>query len=381
MKKNLPRIILLIALTISFISCEKEKAAIVYDKQYIDEIKEIRKELAFYLTRNYIPGATFAVALDGKIVYSEGIGFASKDLEVDMNRDNKLRIGDVSELFTSLIYMKMLEEGTLHKDSTVQHYLPDFPELNYKLTLDNLVNHTSGIRPLNSEEIDWRGLNISIQKGIENFKNDSLIFYPGWYQETNMYNYNLLGAVMEEATGKRFPLLLKEYVTDTLNLDNTLIDDPFRTIKGRTDFYDHNFVAQTVNATFRDMRYRAPSQGLLSNAEDLVKFGNAILNSDYISEDIKNTLFEPIILKDGFPATLSHGWMLSTDLKGRRISGRSGQVTGGGASLLIFPDVKLVIAGAINLTADMDDIPVFQIAGHFLTDNEIINPVRDTIPE
>jgi len=344
--------------------------------------KKIRNELAFYMTRNFIPGATFAVAKEGKIVYSEGIGLASKDLEVPMNRDNKMRIGDVSELFTSLIYHKMVEEGKLHPDSTVQQYLTDFPELNHRLPVKSLVNHTSGIRIPSSNELDWRGLNITLQKGIDNFKNDTLDFHPGWYQQLSMFNYNLLGAILEEVSGKRFPKLLEEYITDTLQLTNTMVDHPFLTIKGRTDYFDYNFVSQTVNATFRDMRYRAPSQGILSNAEDLVKFGNAIFYSDYISEDIKNKLFKKIINIDGFPENLSNGWILLTDAYGRNIYGRNGSVTGGGAALLLYPEEKLVVAGTINLTADLEDIPVFQMAQYFLSKvEEVSDPMQDTIPQ
>ncbi len=49
---------------------------------------------------------------------------------------------------------------------------------------------------------------------------------------------------MEKASGKSFPVLLKEYLTDTLKLTNTVVDDPFITISGRTDYFDYNIVSQ-----------------------------------------------------------------------------------------------------------------------------------------
>ena len=149
-------------------------------------------------------------------------------------------------------------------------------------------------------------------------------------------------------------------------MQNTLIDNPFITIKGRTNFYDLNFISQVVNATFRDMRYRAPSQGLLSNAEDLVKLGNAMLYSDFISEEIKSKIFANVQLGTGIPAYISNGWVISEDRMGRKYYARTGDVTGGGASIIIYPDEKLVIAGAINLTSRAEDIPLFQIANIFL---------------
>jgi CubicO group peptidase (beta-lactamase class C family) len=368
----------LLIILFSLSTCKKNNSDVIYDRKYINEIKAARKEAAFYLARNFAPGGTFAVAKEGKIIYSEGLGRASEDLEVPVTRNTKFRIGQVSELFTNLIYQKMVENGTLHPDSTIQYYFPDFPEKQFRLPIHHLANHTSGIREPIDDERDWRGLNVTMKAGIERFKADSLEFPPGMYLVPNMHNYNLLGVILEEVTDKKFNTLLKEYVTDTLNLENTLIDNPFTYIKGRTNFYDHNFIAQVVNATTRDMRYRAPSEGLLSNAEDLVKFGNAILYSDYFSDDIKSRLFEPILLFDDILSTMANGWILMNDREGRQIYGRSGTVTGGGAALLIYPDEKLVVACAINLGSYSDDYPVFPIAQQFLPKTEEQTPEENT---
>ena len=376
--KKILRFSVLLIILFSLSNCKKNKTDVLYDKRYVKEIKAARKDAAFYLARNYVPGGNFAVAKEGKIIYSEGIGLASEDLEVPVTRNTKFRIGQVSELFTNLIYQKMVENGTLHSDSTVQFYYPDFPEKQFRLPVHHLVDHTSGIREPRGEESDWRGLNVTMQAGIENFKADSLEFPPGMYLVPNMYNYNLLGAIMEKVTEKKFNTILKEYVTDTLNLEHTLIDNPFTFIKGRSDFYDHNFVAQVVHATTRDMRFRAPSEGLLSNAEDLVKFGNALLYSDYFSEAIKARLFEPVILYNDIPSNMANGWILMEDREGRKIYGRSGTVTGGGAALLVYPEEELVVACAVNLGAFSDDYPVFTIAQHFLPQTEEQTPEEHT---
>lgn len=362
--------LLLLSMLFFFSNCEKKTNDILYDSKYKKEITEVRKEASMYLMINNIPGGSFAIAKEGKIIYAEALGLASKDLEVLANRKTKFRIGEVSELFTSLIYQMMVEDGALHPDSSVQHYLPDYPlsvfkGTNQKITMRQLVNHSSGIRESTDEELDWTKLNTTIQTGLDLFKNDPLHSIPGWYENPSVFNYNLLGTVMEKVTGKSYPDLLKSYITDTLQLANTLVDNPFRTITGRTDFYDYNMVSQVINATFRDLRFRAPSEGLLSNAEDLVKLGNAILYSDVIPEQIKKRLFEPVELLGDFPPTTANGWLLLRNNKGELSYGRVGGVTGGGAVLLIIPDKKLVIAGTVNLTSS-DEIPVFKLIAPFL---------------
>jgi len=364
------QILVLLLVIIAYTSCEKRSNDLIYDKQYIDEIKAARNKMSYYLAINSIPGASIAISKNGKLIYSEGMGKASVELDVPVSRSTKFRIAELSELFTSFIFLQMVEEGKLHPDSSIQHYFPDFPEKEYRLNLSNLVQQTAGFREPNLKEIDQRAFNVSIQKGLEQFKDDPLTSSPGLYQDPNMFNYNLLGAIMEKTTGKRFNKILESYVTDTLNLTNTVIDNPFKTIKGRTHYFDHNLVAQVVNATTRDLRYCAPSQGLLSTSEDLVKFAHAVLHSDLLSEKTKKTMFEPIPLFDGIPSSMSHGWLLLVDKWNNDAYGKSGSITGGNASILIYPSQDLIIACTTNLNLSINDSPVFDIAEEFFAKPE-----------
>lgn len=359
-------IILLLAIVIGFTNCKKQTSNIVYEKKYIDEIKKTREQMVFYLTRNAIPGASIAVAKNGQLIYSEGFGLASKELEVRATRETKFRIGKVSELFTSFIYYRMVEEGILHPDSSIQHYMPNFPVKEHNITLKHLVYHTSGIRQEKYPEEDWPALNVTLQKGLDKFKNDPLISPPDLYQNNTMYNFNLLGAIMEKITNKPFRKVLNEYLIDTLNLTNTLIDNPLATIKGRSAYFDHSLISQIVNAGERDLRYCAPSQGLLSNPEDLVKLGNAILYSNLLSEETKKVMFTPVPLYNNLPSEMASGWRIYHNSEEKYFFGKSGVVTGGSAFILIYPDYDLVIASTSNLNSAIKDNPIFGIAGLFI---------------
>ncbi len=370
MKRGIQNLLLFVLL-FSFTNCKKSSQYILYDGKYKKEIAEVRKQASLYLVLNNIPGANLAISKDGKIIYSEGMGLASKDLEVHATRKTKFRIGEISELFTSLMYQMMIENGTLHPDSTVQSFIPDYPLSTFKgtfnkITLNQLASNSSGIRTPAGNEQKWNGRSTTLQNSIDYFKNDPLESVPGWYESPSTYNYNLLGAIMEKATGKYFPELLKEYVIDSLDLTNTEIDNPFMTVPGRTEFFDFNMVSQVVKAAFEDMRYRAPSDGVLSNAEDLVKFGNAVLNSEKISNQIKERLFVPTELYGDFPPSQANGWIVQKNKYGEFYYGKVGGVTGGGAVLLLIPDEKLVFAVTINLTSN-EEIPVFTLFDSFLT--------------
>ena len=356
---------LMLIVLFSLTNCSNSDDRLYYDKNYTKEIKAGREDFAFYMARNYIPGASIAIAKDGKLIYSEALGYASKELEVPASRKTKFRIGETSEIFTALAYQRMVEDGLFQSDSTVQHYFPDFPKKVFPVTIDNLVNHTSGIRePYGSEKED-RGFNKSLIKGLDMFKDDPLTTPPNMYVDLSMFNYNLLGVVMEKATGKKFKNLIHELVIDTLHLENTELDNPFLTIKNRSNFFETNIVSQVTNGLSCDLRFRAPAQGLLSNAEDMVKLGNALLESEYVTEAMRERLFNTDMLESGFPSQFSNGWFISETRTGELYYARSGSVLGGGAALLIYPDKKLVVAAIINVTSNIDDIPVFRLADPF----------------
>jgi serine beta-lactamase-like protein LACTB len=358
--------LILVTVLVFFSACKKQSGNLIYDKEYIDEIKAAREQMVLYLSRNGIPGASIAVAKNGQLIYSEGMGWASKEHEVNATRHTKFRIGELSELFTSFIYLRMIQEGKLHPDSTIQTYMPDFPEKEQELTLKHLAYQTSGLRETTLEEKSRSGLNTTLQKGLDSFKNDPLHIAPDLYQIKSIYNYNLLGAIIEKTNKSTFRNILKDYITDTLKLSNTLTDNPQRIIKNRSDFYDQNFVAQALNAREKDLRYSAPSMGILSNAEDLVKFGNEVFYGDLLSEETKKTMFYPIPLYENMPSEMANGWMLYQNRKGQVFYGKSGMIIGGSASLLIYPDYGIVIACTSNLSNSSDDTPIFDIAGIFM---------------
>ena len=357
---------LLICSTLAILSCSKKKDPIrIIDTSYKEVIKETRREAMFFLARSFTPGSSIAVSVKGKLVYSEGLGLASTDLDVPATRHTKFRIGGITQAMTSLAYYKMIEEGLLDPGADIQQYLPDFPEKTYPIKLQNLVDQTSGLRTPTEEELNWRGLNVSIKRGIETFWNDTLLFPPGAFQYPTNFSFNLLGAIMEEKTGEPFSKVMQNWVTDTLGMMNTVPDHPMITIKGRTNFYDRDFIANVVNATFRDLRYRMPSDGYLSTAEDMIKLGNALLYGNTFSEDVKNKMLTAPRITEEVDLHHGNGLLFLENFEGDRFYAARGNITGGGAMLIIYPEEEIVVAWLSNLDDAMDEMPGLLVASNF----------------
>ncbi|XP_078056343.1 LOW QUALITY PROTEIN: serine beta-lactamase-like protein LACTB, mitochondrial [Mustelus asterias] len=97
------------------------------------------------------PGIVVGVAVDGKEVWSEGLGYADVENRVLCNAETVVRIGSISKPFTMAAIAKLWEDGKLDFDVPVQKYVPEFPEKEHEgvkvtITPRQLMSHLSGIR-------------------------------------------------------------------------------------------------------------------------------------------------------------------------------------------------------------------------------------------
>ena len=93
-----------------------------------------------------IPGLSLTVAVDGKIVYSEGFGYADLEERVPAWPTSKFRIGSISKPLTATALVELVEAGKLDLDAPLQKYVPSFPDKGAVITTRMLAGHLAGIR-------------------------------------------------------------------------------------------------------------------------------------------------------------------------------------------------------------------------------------------
>ncbi|XP_038603248.1 serine beta-lactamase-like protein LACTB, mitochondrial [Tachyglossus aculeatus] len=97
------------------------------------------------------PGILVGVSVDGREVWSEGLGYADVENRVPCKPETVMRIASISKCLTMVAIAKLWEEGKLDLDAPVQKYVPEFPEKEYEgdkvsVTTRLLISHLSGIR-------------------------------------------------------------------------------------------------------------------------------------------------------------------------------------------------------------------------------------------
>src|ERR1700680_2599472 len=98
------------------------------------------------LTKPGSPGCALAVYRDGKIIYAKGYGLANIEENVTITPQSVFDIGSTSKQFTAASILLLEKQGKLSDRDDVRKYLPELPDYGQKVTILQLLNHTSGLR-------------------------------------------------------------------------------------------------------------------------------------------------------------------------------------------------------------------------------------------
>jgi CubicO group peptidase (beta-lactamase class C family) len=83
-----------------------------------------------------------AVGVDGKLVWSEGFGWADLDFQTRVETETRFRIGTASIALTSAGVGLLLQEGRLSLEEPIRTYVPEFPEKPWPMTLQQVMAHS-----------------------------------------------------------------------------------------------------------------------------------------------------------------------------------------------------------------------------------------------
>jgi serine beta-lactamase-like protein LACTB len=307
------------------------------------------KTVINFMRQNKVPGMSAAVAKNGKILWSEGFGFADLENGVPATKFTKFRIGSVSKVITSAALGKLYEKGLVDLDAEVQKYLPSFPEKRWPITIRQVASHQAGIRHYNGDEFLNTNHYDSVIDGLEIFKDDTLLFEPGTDFSYSSYGWNLISAVIEKASGIKFLNYMQNQIFDPAQMNSIVADHNDSLISHRASYYYLSDDGVVLNSIYVDNSNKWAGGGFISNSEDLVKFGLSILANDIITNNTLKLFQKPRVPSNGQDRKYGLGWASGVDEFGHKWYGHSGGSMGGRAMFIIYPEDKIVVALLTNL--------------------------------
>ena len=311
------------------------------------------------------PGSTVAVALDDQLVWSAGFGYANARRQIPVTSTTQFRVDTVAEALTATALLRLAEEGRVDLDAPVQRYVPAFPEKAYPITPRQLAAHLAGIPAIPAERWTASRNCEKPEDAFRYFSNLPLSRIPDSRFLQSTAGYVLLSAVVANACGQDFVSCLQEKVLRPAGMTATLPDDPRSPAPRAATPYDRGWFGMLNVASATDTVCKWGAGGFIATAEDLARFGMALLRGELLRRESTTLMFSPQKTSSGESTGHGLGWQIGVTSGGRRRLVQSGRTAGGRSVLVLVPESRLTVAVLANVNGEHLDDHALKIADLF----------------
>src|SRR5262249_12934166 len=170
------------------------------------------------------PGVAVAVIRDGEVIHKRGYGLASLEWDVPMATDTVLRLGSLTKPFTAQAVMLLELAGKLRIEDAAATYLTNLPWLDPRITIAQLLTHTSGIANYVTQPGFWGQISRRSYTLDEHIAHIGMLqpdFAPGERYSYSNSGYALLGLLIERVSGMSYDDYLRAAIFEPLGMTDT----------------------------------------------------------------------------------------------------------------------------------------------------------------
>lgn len=235
------------------------------------------------------------VAKNGKIVYSNQIGYANFVTKEPLNQTSLFQLASVSKQFTAAAIMLLCERNQIKLTDTVNKFFPKFPYED--VTIKNLLNHTAGLpKYFWVAENKWNKqrppTNSEMMTLLES-SNVQRFFKPGRRFDYSNTNYLVLASIVEKVSGMSFSEFVKKNIFEPLDMKDSFVYsfendsikanqlDGYRLYKG----WRHLKINYTVNDAI------VGDKNVYATSEDLFKWVIGLNSGKLLSKESLDLMY------------------------------------------------------------------------------------------
>lgn len=271
---------------------ERDSIALIYDPEKGDPeldafMQDLHKKSAF--------NGNVLIAKKGKIIYQNTFGWADYLHRDSLKITSKFELASVSKPLTGLGILKLVEEGKLTFDQTVNDFFSDFPYPG--VTIKMLLSHRSGLpNYIYFAEETWKdrkramsnmdAMNLLIEhKPMRYGAPDGRFLY-------NNSNYMVLASIIEKVSGVDFSVYMKENIFDPAGMKNTAVLSTAVYDKIPTDVIGHDKVwRRSVVQNYLDGP--VGDKGVYSTVQDLFLLDLALKEGRVVEQALLDSAYMP----------------------------------------------------------------------------------------
>jgi len=307
------------------------------------------------LARPGSPGCALAVARGGKILYEKGYGLANLEENVPITPRTVFDIGSTSKQFAAASILLLEKQGQLSVNDDIRKYLPEIPDYGHKITILNLLNHTSGLR-------DYLALFEMAGINVDNVTTDndalaviarqkSLNFAPGSQWLYSNSGFFLLSIIVERVSGKNLREFAAANIFTPLGMAQTTYRNTHtQLVANRGLAYDPPAKDHPERGFTLDVSYfeQTGDGAVHTSVEDLLKWDENFYSAKIGGKEFLAEMQEPAKLNDGKALHYAKGLVVDS-YRGLPAVSHGGSWGGYRAQLLRFPQQHFSVVCLCNL--------------------------------
>jgi D-alanyl-D-alanine carboxypeptidase len=309
---------------------------------------------------DYDLGISAAVIVPG---YEPWVGVSGRSHPgVPLASDMLFNVGSVVKSFEAALALNLAEQGLLDLDQPLSTWLPAYPNVDSRITVRQLLNHSSGVFnvfehpdfPWVSPQVDY-DKNWQPEEVIESFVGEPY-GPPGYAQHYSSTNYLLLTKIIERSVGESVPDQVDRHFLEPLVLDHSFIS--MGKLPPAHFTVAHPWVDVNLDGELED--FSGTSQVwiasmthpvLFATPLDVAKWVHALYHEGRVVTD--NSLREMLTIPE---TTLSDpeggryglGVVDFSEILGTNVIGHGGSSLGYSAAALYLPEYGISLAWSIN---------------------------------
>jgi len=306
------------------------------------------------------------VVRHGETLLRKGYGLADRKTGAPVTPDTAFDVGSITKQFTAAAILRLEMEGKLSTGDRLGRFLPqiakgvgiDLPPSGIPaglgaVTLHQMLSHTAGIENLYLDQFpSWKEF---LQAILEK----PLAAPPGTKHLYSNTGYDLLGKVVEAASGEPYERYVRDHLFQPAGLQSTGFDLPHwrRDRVARYQEWTTRSWAFPVEMPIdRPAKLRlVGSGGMLSTVDDLYRWHQALLGDRVLSAAAREKLFRPV------QAGYAYGWNVGVTPRGTQLIFHGGydDSLGVAAAFYRFVDEDTVFILLANTTANNQIVTEF----------------------
>lgn len=297
------------------------------------------------------PGAVVLIGRTGQVLLRKAYGMANVTKNEALTPEHRFLIASVSKQFYGLAALILQHRGRFSLDDVISPFFPDYPDYVSRITIRNLLNHTSGIQEYLTEAF-WneaaKDENISqatVLRLIREFK--ELEFEPGTRWRYCNSAYVMLGYIIEQVTGQSLAQFMQDNIFGPLGMNSTVVGEAAVKLPPQATGYAFKGKDEFQEAPFTRLVVGWADGNIISCVDDLLLWSEALCTDKLLPVEELAKAFIPCSPLDRTMSRYGLGHFVS-DRRGVRELHHGGGTLGFNTRLSRFPDERLTIVVLSN---------------------------------